>query len=190
MFLSPQKPYFTGFCGFLSWCFSWFDTRLTLFFYSQNFTAKALILASSFSIRELSAIWLYTCIVMLMFACPMMCCNTLMSIPFSAIRVQNVWRMVCAETGGNGSSGSWAFIALTMLVRILFTEFIKSGLLFLVMKTKFRNPSTSNSLRSLPSRALSYFCSVKALYTLSDIGIVRTPDFVFGVLTWSLRPSP
>jgi len=39
-FLSPQKPYFTGFCGFLSWCFSWFDTQLTLFFILRTLQPK------------------------------------------------------------------------------------------------------------------------------------------------------
>lgn len=127
---------------------------------------------------------------MLMFACPIRYCSIFMSIHFSSILVQNVCLMVCADMDGNVSSCPNAFIALTIFASTLFTEHIKSGLPFLVMKTKPCSPSTSNTLRSFPSREFSSFCCAKAFYTLSDIGIVLMPDFVFRVLTWILSPTP
>ena len=70
-------------------------------FWCQKFTAILSSFAISFSILALSPKWLYTSIVTSKWACPIMYCNTLMSIRHSAILVQAVCRITWAETFGN-----------------------------------------------------------------------------------------
>ena len=64
-------------------------------FWCQKFTAILSSFAISFSILALSPKWLYTSIVTSKWACPIMYCNTLISIRHSAILVQAVCRITC-----------------------------------------------------------------------------------------------
>lgn len=110
-------------------------------------------------------------------------------VSFSQKRVQNVcrkwWQLKCGNSSGSRRSAfasSYFFTSHALIIRSIarLTQCGDNTVFYLDLNIKLEYPSTTLSLNPLSS--FSLYSSVRAAFTSESIGIILTPDFVFGVV--------